>query len=191
MVHTNKAVALQKEKRSKASRKSLKAIEKGDIQGAIDSLTGLQRAFCEEYLVDLKPTQAAIRAGYAEKYANRQAFQLMENPAIRMCIDALRAERAKNSDITKDFVLQEINRTIRAAQSDGNHNATLRGLELLAKHLGMFIERTEISGPDGEAIKMEQKVKQDVADFTSRLSRLAKQAGTGTVVKLPDGSGEG
>lgn len=187
-LHTNKAVALQKEKRSKVSQKSKKALESGDVQAVIDSLTGLQLRFCEEYLVDMKPTQAAIRAGYAPTYANRQAFQLMENPAIRLAIDSLRSERSKGTDVTKDYVLQQIMRTIRKAEEDGNHNAVLRGAELLAKHLGMFIDRTEISGPDGEAIQMEQKVNERAADFTSKLSRLA-QAGkeAGVVVPLRKG----
>lgn len=191
MAHTNKAIEIQKKKRSTVSKRSLLAIESGDIQAVMDSLTGQQRLFCEEYLRDMKQGEAAKRAGYSEKTAVKIAYQLMENPAIRITIDALRSERNKHSDITKDYVLQEIVKTVNAAKQDSNHNATLRGLELLAKHLGMFIERTEISGPDGEAIKMEQKVKQDVADFTSRLSRLAKSGGTGTVVKLPDGSSEG
>lgn len=32
-------------------------------------LTQKQKAFCEEYLIDLNATQAAIRAGYKEKAA--------------------------------------------------------------------------------------------------------------------------
>lgn len=178
-LHTNKAVAMQKQKRAKVSRKSQEAIDSGDIQAVIDSLTGLQRQFCEEYLIDLKPTQAALRAGYAPAYANRQAYQLMENPAIRITIDALKAERSKNSDVTKDAVIKGIQKAIRKAEEAGNTNAMLRGYELLARHLGMFVERTEISGPDGEAIRMEQKIKEDVADFTSKLSRLASVGGKG------------
>ena len=34
-------------------------------------LTPKQKAFCDEYLIDLNATQAAIRAGYSEKTANR------------------------------------------------------------------------------------------------------------------------
>lgn len=179
-LHTNKAVAIQKQKRNPISVKQQKAIDSGDLQAVIDSLTERQRRFCEEYLVDLNGTQAVTRAGYNTKYPNRVAFQLMENAAIRIAIDALRAERSKNSvDVTKDFVLLGIQRAIRKAEEAGNTNAMLRGYELLARHLGMFIERTEISGPDGEAIKMEQKVKEDVADFTSKLSRLASVGGKG------------
>jgi phage terminase small subunit len=174
-LHTNKIVALQKKKRQKISQKSQNAIDNGDLQQVIDSLNTRQKTFCEEYLVDLNATQAVIRAGYKTEYPNRIAFQLMENPAIRIAIDGLRAARTKNSDVTKDFVLRGIQKAIRLAEEAGNLNALLRGHELLARHLGMFVERTEISGPDGEAIRMEQKVKEDVADFTSAISRLVKR----------------
>jgi phage terminase small subunit len=174
-LHTNQIVALQKKKRQKISQKSQEAIDNGDLQEVINSLNDRQRDFCEEYLVDLNATQAVLRAGYNTKYPNRIAFQLMENPAIRIAIDGLRAARTKNSDVTKDFVLRGIQKAIRLAEEAGNLNALLRGHELLARHLGMFVERTEISGPDGEAIRMEQKVKEDVADFTSAISRLVKR----------------
>src|ERR1044072_334671 len=159
--NTNTVKAFQKKKRVKTSDKAMKAIEAGDIQAVIDSLTGMQKQFCEEYLKDMNATQAVLRAGYKTKHPNRIAFQLMENQAIRITIDALRAERNKSTDVTKDFVLRGIQKAIRLAEEANNLNALLRGHELLARHLGMFIERTEISGPDGEAIKMEQKTKQD------------------------------
>lgn len=174
-LHTNKVIALQKEKRKKISNRSQKAVDSGDVQAVIDSLTDRQKRFCEEFLVDLNATQAVVRAGYNTKYPNRVAFQLMENPAVRITIDGLRAQRSKGSDVTKDYVLRGIEKAIRLAEEAGNVAAMLRGYELLARHLGMFIERTEISGPDGDAIKMEQKIKEDVADFTSAIARLARR----------------
>ncbi len=172
-LHTNVAVAMQKAKRKTISDKSQRAIDSGDIQAVIDSLSDKQKVFCEEYLKDLNGTQAVLRAGYNTDFPNRIAFQLLENPAIRIAVDALRAQRNKNSDVTKDFVLIGIQKAIKMAEEAGNHNATLRGYELLARHLGMFIERTEISGPDGDAIRMEQKIKEEVSDFTTKLGRLA------------------
>lgn len=188
-VHSNKAVAMQKQKRKTISVKSQKAIDSGNVQAVIDSLSPKQLRFCEEYLTDMNGTQAAIRAQYKPNNAKQIAFQLMENPAVRIAIDALRSQRNQNSDITKDFVLKGIVRTVQAAQDDNNHNATLRGYELLAKHLGMFIDKTEISGPGGGAIEMAQKkVEEDVREFTSKLSSLAKRAGPSEVTKLPDAS---
>lgn len=35
------------------------------------ALTDKQEMFCREYLIDLNATQAAIRAGYSAKTANR------------------------------------------------------------------------------------------------------------------------
>lgn len=175
-LHTNKAVAMQKEKRKTISEKSQQAIDSGNIQAVIDSLSDKQRVFCEEYLTDLNATQAVIRAGYSTKFPNRVAFQLMENTAIRIAIDALRAERTKRSDVTKDFVLKGIQKAIRTAEENNNTNAMLRGYELLARHLGMFVERTEISGPDGGAIE-HKKIEEDVADFTRSIASLSKRSG--------------
>lgn len=172
-LHTNKIVALKREKRKTISEKSQKAVDSGDIQSVIDSLNDRQRSFCEEYIVDLNATQAVLRAGYKTKYPNRIAFQLMENQAIRIAIDGLRAQRSQTSDVTKDFVLRGIQKAIRLAEDAGNLSALLRGHELLARHLGMFIERTEISGPDGEAIKMEQKTREDVESIKNRIASLA------------------
>jgi hypothetical protein len=52
-LHTNVYLASQKEKRKTISQKSERAIESGNIQDVIDSLTGKMKLFCEEYLVDL------------------------------------------------------------------------------------------------------------------------------------------
>ena len=191
MANTNEYVELQKQKRSMISQRSQRAVDSGDIKQVIDSLTPLQIRFCEEMVIDPRQGDAAIRAGYSEATASKQAYQMMENQAIRIVIDYLRAQRSKNSDVTKDFVLIGIQKAIRKAEEDGNHNATLRGYELLARHLGMFIEKTEISGPNGDAIRMEQKVNQDANDFASRMARLAKSAGTGSVSKLPVDGSEG
>lgn len=177
-LNTNAVRAAQKEKRKTISKRSEAAIASGDIQDVIDSLSDKQRLFAEEYLKDLNATQAALRAGYTSRNATKVAYQLMENQAIRITIDALRAERSKGTDVTKDFVLRGIQKAIRLAEESNNLNALLRGHELLARHLGMFIERTEISGPDGDAIKMEQKVKEDVAAFTTSLARLSSRGKT-------------
>lgn len=67
-----------------------------------------QRQFCEEYLIDLNATQAAIRAGYAERYASTNAHKLLQITAIKEKIDELMAARAKRTEITQDRVLREL-----------------------------------------------------------------------------------
>lgn len=169
-----------------------RAIESGDPNEVFDCLTGLQRAFVEEYLKDLNGTQAVLRAGYKTENPNRIAARLMKNPGIRFAVDALKAERSRKSDVTQDYVLKEIVSIVESCKNgeEFNPNAALRGLELLAKHLGMLKERTEISGPDGDAIKYE-KVREDADDFTRAIAGLAKRAGTRGVAELPDTGTEG
>lgn len=50
-------------------------------------LTEKQKRFCDEYLIDLNATQAAIRAGYSDKYANTNASKLLQNTTIKEYID--------------------------------------------------------------------------------------------------------
>lgn len=73
-------------------------------------MTDRQAAFCQEYLIDLNATQAAIRAGYSPKTANEQGAQLLANLSIRREIDRLKAERSRRTGITADRVLQELAR---------------------------------------------------------------------------------
>ena len=67
-----------------------------------------QRQFCGEYLIDLNATQAAIRAGYKEKFAHTNAPKLLQNTTIKAKIDELMQERAKRTEITQDRVLKEL-----------------------------------------------------------------------------------
>lgn len=71
-------------------------------------LTDKQEAFCREYLVDLNATQAAIRAGYGAKYANRTATQLLANAAVKQRIDELKGERNQRTEINADYVLRRL-----------------------------------------------------------------------------------
>lgn len=71
-------------------------------------LSPKQERFCEEYLIDLNGTQAAIRAGYSKKTANEQAARLLANVSIASKIDELRAAQSKRTLITADRVLTEL-----------------------------------------------------------------------------------
>ena len=51
------------------------------------AVTDKQKRFCDEYLIDLNATQAAIRAGYSSKYANTNASKLLQNTTIKKYLD--------------------------------------------------------------------------------------------------------
>lgn len=73
-------------------------------------MTNKQKRFCEEYLIDLNATQAAIRAGYSPRSANKIAAENMAKPGIRACIDKEMAERSKRTGVNADRVIRELAR---------------------------------------------------------------------------------
>ena len=73
-------------------------------------LTPKQARFCEEYLVDLNATQAAIRAGYSVESAGSIGSENLAKPAIRAWIETAMAERSKRTGINADRVLRELGR---------------------------------------------------------------------------------
>lgn len=73
-------------------------------------MTKKQKAFVEEYLIDLNATQAAIRAGYSPDTAKVIGCENLTKPDIKAAIDKAIAERSRRTEITQDRVLREIAR---------------------------------------------------------------------------------
>lgn len=71
-------------------------------------LTKKNEVFCDEYLIDLNATQAAIRAGYSVESAGSIGSELLKKPEIRARIDRAMAERSKRTGINADRVLLEL-----------------------------------------------------------------------------------
>lgn len=71
-------------------------------------LTDRQKKFCDEYLIDLNATQAAIRAGYSEKYAATNTTKLLKNTNIQAYLQKRKQDREERTEITQDMVLREL-----------------------------------------------------------------------------------
>ena len=71
-------------------------------------LTPKQKRFCQEYLIDLNATQAAIRAGYSPKTAGRIGNENVNKPVIVEYLNELKMEREKNVKIDSDYVLKRL-----------------------------------------------------------------------------------
>ena len=71
-------------------------------------LTAKQQRFCDEYLIDLNATQAAIRAGYSPKTAEQLAYQLLQKTSVQNHISELQKKREERTEITQDSVLHEL-----------------------------------------------------------------------------------
>lgn len=117
-----------------------------------NKLTPKQSAFVAEYLIDLNGTQAAVRAGYSPRTANEQAARLLAKDSVKEAVAEAKAKRAEECARTALDVLKDIQADTRLARAQGDLKTSLRGLELEGKHLGMFVERRELSGPNGGPI---------------------------------------
>jgi len=99
-------------------------------------LTKKQETFCNEFMVDLNATQAAIRSGYSQKTARQIATENLSKPAIQHRLFELQQERITRCRVTADEVVEKL-RAI-ADQWKINPSAACRALELLGRHLGLF-----------------------------------------------------
>lgn len=130
-----------------------------------------QERFCQEYIIDLNGTQAAIRSGYSEKSAAQIASENLRKPNIRQRINELAKERNEAVGLSAQFVIEGIVKNIRrceqgervyhpngepvmteteegevAAVFRYESTSVLKGYELLGKHLKIFTDKVEHSG---------------------------------------------
>ena len=71
-------------------------------------MTPKQQRFCDEYLIDLNATQAAIRAGYSSNTANEQGARLLAKVSVQNYIQERKQDRIERTEITQDMVLNEL-----------------------------------------------------------------------------------
>src|SRR4051812_42447033 len=72
------------------------------------ALTPKQTAFVREYLVDLNATQAAVRAGYSRKTAEKIGSENLRKPEVAKALQAAMDKRAERVELTADLVLREL-----------------------------------------------------------------------------------
>lgn len=116
------------------------------------ALNDKQLAFANEYLKDKNATQAAIRAGYAEKSAYNQGQRLMNNDEIQSYL-AKRTKKAFDKvDISVENTLKGIKEI--AEKDDAKDSDRLRAYELLGKYLAMFTEKVDVGQADGKPFEI-------------------------------------
>lgn len=127
-------------------------------------MTAKQQRFCDEYLIDLNATQAAIRAGYSEKYAHTNAAKLLQITTIKDFIDARMAEKQSELIADQDEVLRYLTSVMRgksqsevvvvegigdgcsearAMQKAPDEKERLKAAELLGKRYGIYTDKVE------------------------------------------------
>lgn len=95
-------------------------------------LTDKQQKFCDEYLVDLNSTQAAIRAGYSKTSAKSIGSENLSKPDIQAYLQKKRKTWANKLEVTQERILTEY---ARVAFSDIRKFYTEQGMLLLPGEL--------------------------------------------------------
>ena len=84
----------------------------------LPKLTPKQKAFVDNYLIDLNATQAAIRAGYSKKTAGAVGTENLTKPLIKAAISERLDSRANRTQIDADWVLKTLKEVWDADISD-------------------------------------------------------------------------
>lgn len=136
-------------------------------------LTAKQQRFCDEYLIDMNATQAAIRAGYSKKTARIIASENITKPNIKAYIQQRMAEKESELIADQDEVLKYLTAVMRGqsrstvvvVESTGDfmsqaremekapdEKERLRAAELLGKRYGLYTEKVDVAGSMGVVI---------------------------------------
>ena len=81
-------------------------------------LSEKQKRFCDEYLIDLNATQAAIRAGYSQGTASEQSSRLLTNVKIQNYIAERMAQKDSELIASQDEVLQYLTKVMRREEKE-------------------------------------------------------------------------
>lgn len=109
----------------------------------MSKLTAKQEKFCNEYLIDLNATQAAIRAGYSEKTAKEQGCQNLTKLNISARIAELRKEQEKDK-ISFEWFVQFLYKKANNCEKDADQ---IKAVQELGKAMGYYEEHNKQKGP--------------------------------------------
>ena len=138
-------------------------------------MTAKQQRFCDEYLIDLNATQAAIRAGYSKKTAYSIGIENLKKPELKNYISERMAEKESKLIADQDEVLRYLTSVLRgesqasvlARSYDGveeviekppDEKERLKAAELLGKRYGLYTEKIE------QAVDMELNITVDYGE---------------------------
>ena len=115
--------------------------------------------FAEEWLKTTNATQSAIKAGYSARTAYSAGNRLLKKVDVKQYIDERLAEMKESSIADTNEVMQFLSSTMRGDIPDQFGldpalNDRLKAAELLGKRYKLFTDKQEISGADGEPIKV-------------------------------------
>ena len=140
-------------------------------------LTPKEQRFCDEYIVDLNATQAAIRAGYSRHTARSIGSENLTKPAIINQIEYAKTERATQTGIDAAWVVTRLANEVEADFNDiyDADGALLPVSEwplIWRQGLITGIDVEIIKGPDGTEMGVVKKIK--ISDRIKRIELIGR-----------------
>lgn len=140
-------------------------------------MTEKQKRFCDEYLIDLNATQAAIRAGYSKARASEQAYQLLQKTTVQKYLSERMSEKESELIASQDEVLKYLTSVMRgksmssvlclagdgiqeAIEKHPDEKERLKAAELLGKRYGLYTDKVDVDAD------MELNISIDYGDDT-------------------------
>lgn len=145
----------------------------------MDKMTAKQKRFCDEYLIDLNATQAAIRAGYSERTAQAIGAENLTKPLLKEYIAERMSEKESELIADQDEVLRYLTSVLRGKSRSSvvvvenigdycseareiekapDEKERLKAAELLGKRYGLYTDRME------QDVDMELTISVDYGD---------------------------
>lgn len=115
-------------------------------------LNDRQLAFIREYVVDLSPADAAMRAGYTDnrEAARVQGYRLLENATVRSEIERILNESSRAQ--IPEIIAENIKMWREMANnSELSPKDRLKASELAGKYAAMFVDKVEVKN-DGPVV---------------------------------------
>lgn len=144
---------------------------------AKDKLTPKQKRFCEEYIIDLNGTKAAIRAGYSKYAAQQISSENMLKPLIADFIKELQDKLSKDTQITAQMVLNELAKVgFSNIQDYIKEGFTIADIQKLTSNHAAAIESISVENTQTQ-FGVNEKIKFKLHDKLAALDKIGKHIG--------------
>ena len=138
--------------------------------------TDKMELFCLAYVETGNASEAYRRsyntANMADKTAQREGYNLLQNLLIQGRIEELRNKVMERHEITVDTLLAELEEARLLGKETGKASAMVTASMGKAKLLGLDKQIVELTGKDGAPIETKSTVKVDQEALESVLARL-------------------
>ncbi|MBF8764218.1 terminase small subunit [Pseudomonas putida] len=138
--------------------------------------TDKMELFCLAYVETGNASEAYRRsyntANMADKTAQREGYNLLQNPLVQARIEELRIKVMERHEITVDTLLAELEEARLLGKETKKASAMVTASMGKAKLLGLDKQIVELTGKDGAPIETKSTVKVDQEALESVLARL-------------------